>query len=464
MDVKQLSLTNLGQFSQISIPLAPTQHKPSNITVLVGNNGSGKTSILTSLTIALSWFAARVRNSKSNGSSIPLEHIKNDTSAASIEIDVLDDFKETDKHFHWSLTKTSNGHNGVKKSQLSEVSKLTEHYRSQFSKDKNSPFPLIAYYPAERFVRDISLEIKHHPATNPLDGYEDLFATAVDFKGFFQWYRNREDSENESGTSNQMNEQAAKAVLEAAVAAATTDIDPQTAAKNALAKLSIFKASAQDNQLAAVRSAISIFMPGFANLRVQRSPILQMFVDKNGQTLSVNQLSQGEKSLLALTGDIARRLAMMNPALENPLLGDGIVLIDEADLHLHPKWQRTLATRLGNTFPNCQFVLTTHSPLLISDSKDILCYLLDDGELTEMDQLYGLDANQVLLEVMDTDIRNVEINEQLNLLLDHIQDGQIAQAQRLYDVLCQALPSDHIELMKARLLIRKLELRHAKNQ
>ncbi|MFT4928998.1 MAG: putative ATP-binding protein involved in virulence [Phenylobacterium sp.] len=290
---------------------------------------------------------------------------------------------------------------------------------------------------------------------NQLDGYENLLATTVDFKGFFEWYRNREDTENESGAS------AAKAVLEA-FTNATTDITTEGVSKTALEKLTKFKAPAQDSQLAAVRTAISIFMPSFTNLRVQRSPMLQMFVDKNEQCLSVNQLSQGEKSLMALIGDIARRLAMMNPSLDNPLHGDGIVLIDEADLHLHPKWQRTLATRLSNTFPNCQFVLTTHSPLLISDSKDILCYLLDDGELTEMDPLYGLDVNQVLLEAMDTDIRNVEINEQLNLLLDHIQGGQIGQAQKLFDELCQQLPVDHIELMKARLLIRKLELRHAK--
>ncbi|CAI8703091.1 hypothetical protein EMIT0P291_100113 [Pseudomonas sp. IT-P291] len=78
--------------------------------------------------------------------------------------------------------------------------------------------------------------------------------------------------------------------------------------------------------------------------------------------------------------------------------GDGIVLIDEVDLHLHPKWQRSLIRQLSETFPNCQFVLTTHSPLVISDAKDVLCYVLNDGELHEQSGLYGLDANQVLLE------------------------------------------------------------------
>lgn len=112
---------------------------------------------------------------------------------------------------------------------------------------------------------------------------------------------------------------------------------------------------------------------------------------------------------------------------------------------------------------NCQFVLTTHSPLLISDSKDVLCYLLEDAELIEMSDLYGLDANQVLLKVMDTDIRNAEIDRQLDQLLDSIQDRKPTQAQDIFAALARELPADHIELARARLLIRKLELRNANN-
>jgi predicted ATP-binding protein involved in virulence len=83
-------------------------------------------------------------------------------------------------------------------------------------------------------------------------------------------------------------------------------------------------------------------MPYMDNLSVRRRPRLHMAIDKNGETLNVAQLFQGEKSLMALVGDIARRLAMLNPALDNPLTGDGIVSIDEVDLHLHPSWQRSL--------------------------------------------------------------------------------------------------------------------------
>ncbi len=164
---------------------------------------------------------------------------------------------------------------------------------------------------------------------------------------------------------------------------------------------------------------------------------------------------------MALVGDIARRLSIMNPALENPLHGNGVVLIDEVDLHLHPKWQRSLIQQLTATFPNCQFILTTHSPLVISDTKDVLCYVLDDGELEERNGLYGLDANQVLLSVMDTDARNSEVQDRLDRLLDLLQDKNLKEAKALFEELSADLPPDHIELTKAALLIRKLELRSA---
>ena len=100
-----------------------------------------------------------------------------------------------------------------------------------------------------------------------------------------------------------------------------------------------------DRELDAVRNAIYKFMPEFNKIRVRRNP-LQMVVEKKGEQLAVNQLSDGEKTYIALVGDLCRRLVLANPTLENPLEGEGIVLIDELDLHLHPQWQTEITTRL----------------------------------------------------------------------------------------------------------------------
>ena len=209
---------------------------------------------------------------------------------------------------------------------------------------------------------------------------------------------------------------------------------------------------------------MSAFMPGFSNLRVRRKPRLHMSIDKGERTLNVSQLSQGEKSLMALVGDIARRLAMMNPALTNPLHGEGIVLIDEVDMHLHPKWARSIVERLTDTFPNCQFVLTTHSPLVISDSKSVLVYALEEGELIRVPPLYGEDANTVLLEAMDTQVRNAVVAQRLGDLLDAIHDRKLDAAKDLLHALESELPAQHVELAKARLLLRKEELRLAQDR
>lgn len=77
--------------------------------------------------------------------------------------------------------------------------------------------------------------------------------------------------------------------------------------------------------------------------------------------LDVLQLSDGEKCTLALFGDIARRLAIANPSLDDPLQGDGVVLIDELELHMHTSWQRKVISMLKKTFPNIQFIITTRS-------------------------------------------------------------------------------------------------------
>ena len=100
---------------------------------------------------------------------------------------------------------------------------------------------------------------------------------------------------------------------------------------------------------------------------------------------------------------------------------------------------------------------------MISDQKDILVYLLRDGEIGALPPLYGADVNTVLLEAMDTDVRNPDINDKLNDLLDAIQDNDIATAKTLLEALEQELPSGNMELAKARLLLRKKELQLAKN-
>ena len=443
MDIKIIKLNNLGRFSQLEANFAPTSEVSGNVTVFIGNNGAGKTSILKAIATSLSWFVARVRSEKGNGSPIPETVISNGKNFASIEMTVSGSSDHT-----WILAKNSKGKKAPISTNLNDLTNLADRYRTQLTNQPEISLPLIAFYPVERVVIDIPLKIREKHNFFQLDGYDNALNQGVDFRRFFEWFREREDSENEQS----LPQDALKKILDA--------LGDNDVARN---KISELMQSSKDRQLTSVRNAIASFMPNFTNLRVRRKPRLHMSIDKDGETLNVLQLSQGEKSLMALVGDIARRLAMMNPALENPLHGDGIILIDEVDMHLHPTWQRSIIERLTTTFPNCQFILTSHSPLVISDCKNVLVYSIDDGELTVVPSQYGQDANTVLLDVMSTNIRNAEINQKINDLLDFIQDNHLEQARSLLAQLAAELPDNNLELIKAKMFLRKQELKHAQN-
>ncbi|OUM05929.1 ATP-binding protein [Pseudomonas syringae] len=452
MEIKSFRLINVGRFRDLEVALAPTEKHASKVTVLVGNNGAGKTTLLKSVATSLSWLVARVRTPKGVGSRIDEGMVQNGAASSSITIRVEDvlisDSEVNPLESEWGITATRKGRNATSSTVLGELTKLADGYRSQLTEKSDSSLPLLAFYPVERSVLEIPLKVHARHTFDQLDGYDNALGRGVDFRRFFEWFREREDSENETGISTELLNELSHKIL----------VDTE------LWKiLTREHASSRDRQLTAVRTAVEAFMPGFTKLRVKRKPRLHMAIDKDGKTLNVSQLSQGEKSMMALVGDIARRLAMMNPALENPLRGNGIVLIDEVDLHLHPKWQRSLIAQLTTTFPNCQFLLTTHSPLVISDSKDVLVYVMNDGALLEQDSLYGLDANQVLLSVMDTDIRNVDVQKRLDRLQELLMVGDLEAVRSLYTKLANDLPSGHIELAKASLLIRKLEVRRAKD-
>ncbi|SNT70929.1 AAA family ATPase [Psychrobacter sp. LV10R520-6] len=483
MEIKKLTLNNLGRFENLEVDFAPTEDNRSNVTVFIGNNGAGKTSILEALATSLSWFVARMRSEKGSGTAINELVIINDAPAASITLQLYDDVRIDGNrdielsYYQWTLVKARKGRKSDKPSTLSELTKLADNYRQLLTDDANASLPLIAYYPVERSVLDIPLKIMGKHSFTQIEGYESSLNQGVDFRRFFEWFREREDIENEeesrryeSFVENEFSDiDALMSDYEKRLK--NLDLRDSDTAKKELGdiqkSISFIRKNLEneykDKQLNAVRTAISTFMPDLSNIRVQRKPRLHMAVDKGGKSLNVMQLSQGEKSMMALVGDIARRLAMMNPALDNPLHGDGIILIDEVDMHLHPSWQRNLVQRFTDTFPNCQIILSTHSPLVISDQKDILVYLLSNGEIDALPPLYGEDVNTVLLEVMDTDIRDHDINDQLSDLLDAIHDADISAAKTLLETLEVELPSGNMELAKARLLLRKKELQIAKN-
>lgn len=201
--------------------------------------------------------------------------------------------------------------------------------------------PVIMYYPVNRAINNAPAHLKRGGKEPEIwDTYENALKGNTEFRSFL------------NGTEN-------KKITRMSTYVTTEVIKTKTFC----------------NQ----RSHQKIF-PDFSDLRVRRNP-QRYVIQKDSEIIEFNQLSQGEKCYLALVCDLARRFAMANPNSDYPLQGEGIVFIDEVDLHLHPKWQMEIIDKLRTIFPNCQFFLSSHSPHVLSDLTPRQIFLLDNGNL-----------------------------------------------------------------------------------
>ena len=155
-------------------------------------------------------------------------------------------------------------------------------------------------------------------------------------------------------------------------------------------------------------------VPGVSEPRIELYPLRFVVsvesASGRSETLSFDQLSGGYRIVVALAADLARRMAQGNPHLEDPLVSEAIVLIDEIELHLHPSWQQRVLPDLVRTFPNTQFMVSTHSPqVLTSVRPEHIVALSREGDDVFATQAsaatYGAEAGNVLSSVMGVNQR-----------------------------------------------------------
>lgn len=212
-----------------------------------------------------------------------------------------------------------------------------------------------------------------------------------------------------------------------------------------------------------LRQAVAAFVPEFTNLQIEEQPTLQFLVEKSGTPLALNQLSDGERGLLAILFDITRRLTIANPDLDDPIAnGEGIILIDEIELHLHPKWQRTALRRLAQTFKNCQFIVTSHSPQVIGQVRPESLRVLHRDDFSSVKlfpvaQSFGMDSNWILEQIMGTTTRDYETEQKLKGIFDSIDVGDFAATRERIAQL-EAEVGLFAELQEAKSMLDRLEI------
>lgn len=416
MKVERLSLHSFRGIKRLELDFT------ERVTAFVGVNGVGKSAVLDALAIALSQLTWRLNGHPQKSRPIALDDIRQGDEFARIELSV----ELRGESVKWAtVTNRKKGSHAdpLRKSELEALNEAVRRLNLEWEHvegDRQDPYdlPLAVYYDVNRAAIDIPMRVREQLRNNPYEVYRDaLDHGGADFKRFFIWFRNREDHENEQRRD-----------------------DPQY----------------RDRALEAVRAAVATFTD-FRDLRIRRSP-LRMTVVKRGLEFGVAQLSDGERNMLALVGDMARRLSILNPSLPNPNDGAGVVLIDEIDLHLHPRWQREVMGKIAKTFPNCQFVISTHSPQVIGELRPESVVLLRDGEFVGHPQAtYGLTSSQVLEEVMDASSRTSQVKERLDTIFACLEQGILGQARQLIDELKQEAP-DVPELAGAEALLKRKEV------
>ncbi|WNG33436.1 AAA family ATPase [Archangium violaceum] len=404
MKVHRLNMTSFRGFHELSLEFT------GPVTLLVGTNGAGKTSILYCLAVLLSQVSSGILSRTGHGRRFYESDIQNGETHTLNTIEV--NFGQTSAT--WSLALVRRGFPRQVSSNLTGLKEIVTKTQEENANGRYQ-LPLAIYYPVNR-APDVPYRIREHHDFGPLSAYDQaLEGGGRNFRLFFEWFREREDLENEQRL-RQGNQH-------------------------------------RDEQLNAVREAIERLVPGFSDLRVQRAP-QRMVVQKEGAVLEVDQLSDGEKSLLAMAGDLGRRLALANPSLADPLSAEAVVLIDEIELHLHPGWQRMVVERLRQTFPHCQFIMTTHSPQVLSQVPTESVVLLDRFQRAELPaRTLGRDSNSILTEVMGVPERPLAWAERIHEIDRLIDREELPKAREALKQLAHQLGEQDSEVVRLQALI-----------
>ncbi len=166
--------------------------------------------------------------------------------------------------------------------------------------------------------------------------------------------------------------------------------------------------SSEKDELDLINQAISICLDGSSGLKydIGTRSLMVEWIDRTATRFE--QLSDGQRALCALVADIARRACVLNPHLGEEVIQKtpGVILIDELDLHLHPAWQRMIPAALKRTFPKIQFICTSHSPQIIGELNPKEIHLLKDGKAHRPSVAFGMDSNWILNCMMGAESRD----------------------------------------------------------
>lgn len=202
------------------------------------------------------------------------------------------------------------------------------------------------------------------------------------------------------------------------------------------------------------KEIISTFMKEINELeelpKIYYSPQFGELVYGDGrEEMAISKLSAGYQSLLWMVMDLAYRVCLLNPELHGNSQIKGIVLVDEIDMHLHPKWQWNIMKALSTVFQNVQFIIATHSPIVISSAKEANLILLDGKQgVTYLPECYGYAVEDVLYYRQESMSRPRIVKMLIEKIDEFIDDGNFEEAEKILAQLKDVLGEDNSEFKK----------------
>lgn len=399
MHIQALQLKHTLHFPDIQLQF---NYPQCPVTLILGNQGTGKTTLLRFSYQALTWFAARYRDSRAAGLVMQDQDIMQTRLQSKIDIRIgfpeemgsLPESSQSEpanlQSCSWQIYKTLNSQGlGFSKAETSQLESVLSLYHKARLHDPLLGLPLIAYYPAERFTNEVNLLSKNNPVIlQSAHAYEIAAIPFTTFARFFEWFREISDIEN-AQSAKVMNQILARALQQ-----------PENIRGNELAR-QIEKAQAHLHapNLSALKQALSLILPEVSQIYLKYQPKLQLMVTYQQQTFSFQQLPNSIRNWIALVGDIVRRLCLLNPNSLFPCQeGTGVLLIDAIDHQLDQEMAAVILSRLHQAFPNLQIIATGNRPELLEQAQGFQCLKLENKQLhpihlesmkTQFDQIYA---------------------------------------------------------------------------
>jgi len=357
LKISEISLKNFRGYSDFKVLIHPS------LNVLVGENGVGKTSILEALACGLGPFLTAMPDAKGKLIKKSDIHINSKGIANYARISI-----ETTSSLSWDLV--------AKGGDFSEPPKIGTTALTSFAThlvDTQSEYPLIAYYGTNRALTSTSSKVAINPfeKENRGEGYDFALDAKINYGILKNWFSKIEVDElrkRDELKDHKFIHPAKRLVSEAVYQI----VDRATCLE--------FDKNSND---------VMIHWKNEQDERVK---------------LTLEQLSEGYRNMVSLTIDLVRRAYLLNPTKPKPLTVQGIVLIDEIELHLHPRWQQKVLNDLTNLFKNIQFIVTTHSPQVLTTIKAdcirIVSVNANEAKLVTGTTTYGSESSRMLEDVL----------------------------------------------------------------